>query len=127
MARFGPTRVAVDSLSSLERLGTSESYREFATRLTSFLKHEQIATLFTLASAGLPSQATASEAHITALADAIVLLRHVEVDSTMRRAVAVLKLRGSAHEDRIRSFAISGGGMQVGEPFTGVASVISSL
>lgn len=127
VARYGPTRVAVDSLSSLERLGTSESYREFATRLTSFLKHEQIATLITLASAGLPSQATVSEAHITALADAIVLLRHVEVDSTMRRAVAVLKLRGSAHEDRIRSFTIGGCGMQVGEPFTGVASVISSL
>jgi len=124
--QFRPARVAVDSLSALERLGTAESYREFVTRLTAFFKSEGIATLVTLASAGLPIPDSDTEAHIAALADAIVLLRHVEVDSAMRRAVLVLKMRGSAHDEQIRSFTITETGMQVGDPFAGVAGVLTA-
>lgn len=124
--KFRPARVVVDSLSALERLGTPESYREFVTRLTNFLKQEQIATLITLSSTGLPNHATDAESHIAALADAIVLLRLVEVEGSLRRVVMVLKMRGGAHEERIRSFTITGQGMRVGEPFTGTTGVFSA-
>ena len=124
--RFRPVRVAVDSVSGLERLGTDESFREFTTRLFAFLNGERIATLLTVVSAGVPVPESAAEAHIDALADVIVLLRRVEADSVMRRAILVLKLRGDAHEEQIRSFSINDRGLQIGEPLSGVTGVFSA-
>jgi circadian clock protein KaiC len=124
--RFRPTRLGLDSLTALERLGTGESFREFATRLASMLKQERISSLMTLASGGLPSDASQAETHIAGLSDAIILLRHVEVDSVMQRAIAVLKLRGAPHDDHIRSFTVGSAGMDIGEPFPGVAQMFPS-
>ena len=44
---FKPNRVAVDSLSALERVTTLRSFREFVIGLTSFIKQQEIAGLFT--------------------------------------------------------------------------------
>jgi KaiC/GvpD/RAD55 family RecA-like ATPase len=44
---FKPTRVAVDSLSALERGGSIKGFREFVIGLTSFLKHQEMTGLFT--------------------------------------------------------------------------------
>ncbi|MCU1431794.1 MAG: circadian clock protein KaiC, partial [Actinotalea sp.] len=119
---FRPARVAVDSISALERLGTGESYREFATRLTDFLKQEGISSIITLSSAGLPNDAAPAESHIAALTDAVILLRLAESGGELRRTVTVLKLRGSAHDQRIRSFTIAGDGMHVGGPYDGAGT-----
>jgi len=45
--QFNPTRVAVDSLSALERVATIKGFREFVISLTSFIKHQEVAGLFT--------------------------------------------------------------------------------
>ncbi len=44
---FRPSRVAVDSLSALERVATMRGFREFVISLTSFIKHQEISGLFT--------------------------------------------------------------------------------
>jgi circadian clock protein KaiC len=51
------------------------------------------------------------------MVDAVILLRYVEIDSEMQRAVAVLKTRGSNHDKSIRRFEIQQGGIRVHEPF----------
>ena len=43
----------------------------------------------------------------------------------MRRALTVLKMRGSSHDKEIREFTIDGHGMHVGEAFRNVAGIIS--
>ena len=125
--RFEPARLVVDSLSALERLGSPQSYREFVIGLTSFIKETGLASVVT-ASAGDPADAASvTQSHISGLIDAIVLLRYVELDSAIRRAVAVLKMRGSAHDPQIREFTIDGTGMTVGEPFSGRVGVLGRL
>jgi circadian clock protein KaiC len=44
---FKPNRVAIDSLSALERVSTIKGFREFVIGLTSFIKQNEIAGLFT--------------------------------------------------------------------------------
>ena len=44
---FKPNRVALDSLSALERIGTMKAFREFVIGFTSFIKQQEIAGLFT--------------------------------------------------------------------------------
>ena len=43
----------------------------------------------------------------------------------MRRGVAVLKMRGSAHDKEIREFTIDGTGVHVGLPFRDVHGILS--
>jgi circadian clock protein KaiC len=122
---FKPTRVAVDSLSALERISTLRTFREFVLALTSYLKDKQIAGLFTSTTPSLLGGSTVTEAHISSVTDSIILLRYVEVFGEMRRGIAVLKMRGSQHDRNIREYQIDSHGMHVGEPFRGISGILS--
>ena len=76
---FRPDRVAVDSLSALERVATVKSFREFVIGLTSFIKHREIAGLFTATTANLLGGSSVTETHISTITDSIILLRYVEM------------------------------------------------
>ncbi|HLH17000.1 MAG TPA: circadian clock protein KaiC [Bryobacteraceae bacterium] len=122
---FKPTRVAVDSLSALERISTLRTFREFVLALTSYLKDKQIAGVFTSTTPSLLGGSTVTEAHISSVTDSIILLRYVEVFGEMRRGITVLKMRGSQHDRNIREYVIDAHGMHVGEPFRGVSGILS--
>lgn len=122
---FQPTRVAVDSLSALERISTLRTFREFVLALTSYLKDKQIAGVFTSTTPSLLGGSTVTEAHISSVTDSIILLRYVEVFGEMRRGITVLKMRGSMHDRSIREYLIDSQGMHVGEPFRGVSGILS--
>jgi circadian clock protein KaiC len=72
---FRPNRVAVDSLSALERVSTIRGFREFVISLTSFIKHQEIAGLFTATTPSLMGGESVTETHISTLTDSIILLR----------------------------------------------------
>ena len=54
-----------------------------------------------------------------------MLLRYVEVQGEVKRGVAVLKMRGSAHDKRIHEFMIDSAGMHITGPFQGVAGILA--
>jgi circadian clock protein KaiC len=122
---FKPNRVAVDSLSALERVGTIKAFREFVIGLTSFIKHKEITGLFTATTASLMGGTSITEAHISTLTDSIILLRYVEMFGEMKRGMTVLKMRGSIHDKRIREFRIDGTGMHLGSPFRTVTGIMA--
>jgi circadian clock protein KaiC len=122
---FKPRRVALDSLSALERGGTIKAFREFLIGMTSFLKHKEITGLFTSTTASLMGGSSITEAHISTLTDSIILLRYVEMYGEMKRGLTVLKMRGSAHERAIREFTIDGDGMHIGRPFLNVSGILA--
>jgi circadian clock protein KaiC len=122
---FKPQRVAVDSLSALERVFTLKGYREFVISLTSRLKRDQMTGLFTSTTASLLGGGSVTEKHISTLTDSIILLRYVELEGQMRRSLTVLKMRGSAHDHDIRELTIDHRGMHIGEAFRGVMGILS--
>lgn len=122
---FRPNRVAVDSLSALERISTIKGFREFVISLTSFIKHEEIAGLFTATTPTLTGGASITETHISTITDTIILLRYVEMRGQMQRGMTVLKMRGSAHDRHIHEFHIDGKGMHIGEPFHTVSGILA--
>jgi len=122
---FKPTRVALDSLSALERGGTIKAFREFVIGMTSFLKHKEITGLFTSTTATLMGGSSITETHISTLTDSIILLRYVEMFGEMKRGLTVLKMRGSPHERAIREFTIEGNGMHIGRPFLHVTGILA--
>ncbi len=122
---FKPNRVAIDSLSALERVSTLRMFREFVISLTSFIKDRELAGLFTASTTSLLGGSSITEAHISTITDSIILLRYAEVHGEMRRGLTVLKMRGSAHDKNIREFSIDGKGMHIGKPFRDVSGILS--
>ncbi|MEO7712664.1 MAG: circadian clock protein KaiC [Gemmatimonadaceae bacterium] len=122
---FKPTRVAVDSLSALERVSSLRSFREFVISLTSYLKREETAGLFTSTTPSLLGGGSVTEKHISTLTDSIILLRYVESYGEMLRSIVLLKMRGSRHDSSIRRYTIDKGGMHIGEPFRDVVGILA--
>ena len=114
---YRPSRVAIDSMSALERVSDGQQFREFCIGLISFMKQHQVATLLTSTSPGLAGGQSVTDAHVSTLTDTIVLLRYVEKGGEVERALHVLKMRGSRHDTHVRRYAISDHGMGIGEPF----------
>lgn len=122
---FKPTRIAVDSLSALERVSTLKGYREFVIGITSFLKERQITGLFTSTTSNLMGGESITEQHISTITDSIILLRYVEMFGEMKRGLTVLKMRGSKHDMDIREFTIDEQGMHIGESFKNIIGILS--
>jgi circadian clock protein KaiC len=45
------------------------------------------------------------------------VLRYAELAGEVRRAITLLKMRGSVHDARVREFSIDGEGIHVGDAF----------
>src|SRR4051812_8492590 len=122
---FKPRRVALDSLTALERIGTVGAFREFVIGMTSFIKQQEITGLFTATTSSLMGGSSITEANISTLTDSIILLRYVEMFGDMKRGLTVLKMRGSVHDRGIREFTIDKAGMHLGRRFRNVTGILA--
>ena len=125
VTEFKPKRVALDSLSALERVGSIKAFREFVIGVTSFIKQQEITGLFTSTTASLMGGSSITETHISTLTDSIILLRYVEMFGEMKRGMTILKMRGSIHDKGIREFTIDKGGMHLGRRFKNVTGILA--
>jgi circadian clock protein KaiC len=112
---FAPDRVAIDSVTALERIATARSFREYLLGLSFHIRQSAVLGLVTSASEDLGS-AGHGGLHISTVSDAIVLLQYVGRGSTVGRAINVLKIRGSDHDKSIREYTVGADGMQIGDP-----------
>ena len=121
-----PRRVVVDSAAHFQRLTSDPvELREIYNTLVNGLKREGMTCLLLDETARLLGPQSQAMDSLPFLVDAILLMRYVEVASTMQRAIAILKMRGSAHAKEIRKFSIGPGGIQIGEPFSGQEGILS--
>lgn len=125
IAAFKPNRVVIDSMTALERIATDKAFREFIVGMTSYMKEQGLSCMLTSTTPGLMGGSSVTEAHISSITDTIILLRYVELFGEMRRGIAVLKMRGSAHEKNIREFNIDQTGIAIGRPFRNVVGILS--
>jgi len=65
------------------------------------------------------------EEDVAFVADSYLLLRYVEIESSIRKALLVLKLRGSDHAKDIRQFEITHAGIEVQSKFEGREGIMS--
>lgn len=122
---YRPTRVALDSLSALERIACTRGTHEFIVGLTAYLKQEEITGLMTTTTTSLLGGTSATGVEASTLIDMIILLRYIEVYGELRRGVTVLKIRGSDHDKTIREFVIGPHGVAVGAPFRTTSGILA--
>jgi circadian clock protein KaiC len=117
---FEPGRVAIDSLTALQRIATVRGFREYVLGLTFYIKLRSLLGLVTSSVANFLREEASNDLHVSTISDAITLLHYLPVAGEMRRGVQVLKLRGSDHDKAVREFTITDAGMQVHEPFSDI-------
>ena len=122
---FNPKRIAIDSLSALERVASDKAFREFVVGLSAYVRGRDCAVMLTSNSRMLGAELSTTDTHISTITDSIIVLRYVEVGGKLQRGIAVLKMRGSAHDTEIREYTISGDGMRIGRPFRNLSGILS--
>ena len=64
---------------------------------------------------------------VSAMAEVLILLRFVELQSRLFRLISVFKVRDGSFDPSIREFTITDEGIAVGKPFEGVEAVLSGM
>ena len=123
---IGAKRIVVDSLSHFERITRDPiQLRGVTYSFINALKREGLTSLLTRESPTLIGEGDLSEEDVAFIMDAVLMLRYVEIDSTVRKALLVLKVRGSEHAKDIRQFEITGSGFEVRSKFEGREGILS--
>jgi circadian clock protein KaiC len=122
---MGARRILVDSVSHFDQL--TEDPIELRAVVYSFvnaLKREGLTSVLTRESPVLLGGDEGENA-IAFVVDTYILLRYVELESAIRRALLVLKLRGSDHAKDIRQFEITNEGIEIMSKFEGQEGIMS--
>jgi circadian clock protein KaiC len=117
-------RFVLDSLSGIERIYQQDKFIEFVIGLNGFLKEHEVTSLLTNTSNTLLGSEAISESHLSTLTDNIVMLKYVEIEGDMKRAISLLKTRGSQHDKKLHEFMLEDKGIIVGEPFAGFTGIM---
>ncbi len=115
--RRGASRVVIDSLSGFElALAPTfrDDFREALSRMITVLSASGTTVLMTSELEDRYSDLRFSPYGTAFLTDAIIVQRYIEVDSRLRRVLAVVKVRASPHSDELREFVIDDSGIVIG-------------
>jgi circadian clock protein KaiC len=125
IAHFKPSRIAIDSLSALDRGVSNNSFRQFVIGVTGYAKQEEITGFFTNTTEQFMGSHSITDSHISTITDTILMLQYVEVRGQMSRAMNVFKMRGSWHDKAIREYTISENGPEIKDSFRNLERIIS--
>jgi circadian clock protein KaiC len=116
--RLNARRVVIDSLSGFElALAPTfrEDFRESLYRMVMVLTGMGITLMLTAELEDSYEDLRFSPHGTAFLTDTIIMQRYVELQGQLRRLMAVVKVRGSAHSKDLREFEITDEGIVVGE------------
>ena len=123
--QIGARRVVVDSISHFARLAQDPvELRSLEFNFINALKREKLTSILTRESPVLLGEAT-DDSNIGFVVDSYIVLRYVEIESAIRKALLVLKMRGSDHAKDIRQYDITKQGIDVQSKFEGQEGILS--
>ncbi|MDB4976340.1 MAG: Protein kinase [Myxococcaceae bacterium] len=120
VTELGARRLVIDSLNGVElALATTfrEDFRDSLYRLVNRLTGGGVSVLMTVEVTESFNEIKFSPHAISFLAQNIVFLRYVEIESQLRKMMAVVKMRRSHHSHELREYELTDRGMNMLGPF----------
>lgn len=124
------TRVVINSISGFELAlapTDKEDFREALYRLNSALTSQGITVVMTTEVPDIMGEIRFSPPGLSFIADNVILLRYAEIESELRKALMVVKMRTSDHDKELREYVITNRGIMVAEPFVRYSGVLSGM
>ena len=116
--KLGAKRVVIDSLSGFELAVAPtfrEDFRESLARMVTTLTSAGVTLLMTCELEDRYGDLRFSPYGTAFMTDSIIVQRYIEVESRLRRLMAVVKVRGSNHSHELREFTIDQSGIVIGD------------
>jgi circadian clock protein KaiC len=126
--RVKARRLVIDSLSGFElALAPTfrEDFRESLYRMVAVLTGMGITMMMTAELEDSYTDLRFSPHGTAFLTDAIIMQRYVELEGQLRRVMAVVKVRGSAHSKDLRAFEITEDGIVMGDALAGYEGLLT--
>ncbi len=122
----GARRILVDSLSHFERLTKDPvELRQTVYEFINGLKRLDLTAVLTRENVALLGETPGVEEDLAFVVDAYIILRYVELASAVRKALLILKQRGSNHAKDIRQYEITARGLEMRTKFEGQQGILS--
>ncbi len=122
---IGAKRLVIDSMTFFEFIGREE--KELRTDLAGLMNRLRMLDVTTVVVHEIPQimgpAVQISQWGLEFLVDAVILLRYVELEGELEKAINVLKFRGSDHDRRYRVLRLDDKGMHVGGEYAGVENI----
>ena len=119
---LGAQRVVIDSITGFEMALAPtfrEDFRESLYRLIGALTGLGVTVYSTAEIYENQSLARMTGYQISFLTDHIITQRYIEIDGSLRKALAIIKMRGSDHSTEFRAYDITSNGVMLREPLRG--------
>ncbi len=122
----GCKRVLVDSASGIRQcIQNPINFRQYILSLINLFKDYGVTSIFLDESTIVTSPQPATM-DLSYIMDTIIYLRHVEIESEIRKSILILKMQGSKYDREIREYTISEGGLlEIKEAFKGQENITS--
>jgi circadian clock protein KaiC len=121
-----PRRIVIDSMSHLAIYTDDKELRKEAYRIMMYLKTKKLSSILIWETPQMMGPSVAlTEVGLSFLVDCVILLRLVEIESSIHKALAILKMRGSDHDKSLVEYTISSQGILMADKFSGYEGVIT--
>lgn len=129
--RLGARRLFIDGVGGFRRTVTStERLDLFLIALFTALQEREVTTICSVEMPNLFSPTVELPAVLdgaAALADNLIFLRYVELESQLYRLLSVMKMRESGYDSAIREFRITDQGMDVAATFASAQAILTGI
>lgn len=116
--KSGAKVVVIDSISAFEAtIPDLAKYQNYLWAINDYFKRSGVTVIMTAEVRGPFEAFEVSTRGVSFVADNIVFLRYIGVDGEIKRAIGILKMRGSRHDKYLRDFVIDPPCIAVGSPF----------
>ena len=122
---IGAQRIVIDSISELQRADDSGRFADYLWALVHAIRRDGATAILTSETSAFFGPAFELAHGLSYIADNILLLRYTELESEIRRALVIVKMRDSDHTKSLVEFEITDRGAMVKGKFAGIAGVLS--
>ncbi|MGH7103346.1 MAG: circadian clock protein KaiC [Acetobacteraceae bacterium] len=124
VTRFDPSLVVLDPVSAFLESGDRMEIQSMLLRVVDFLKGRGATAVFTHLMHGQDGRVQ-TDAGLSSLMDAWILLLNREVNGEFNRELYLLKARGLWHSNQVREFIMSDEGINLTAPYLGESGALT--
>ena len=128
--RVGATRVVIDSLSGFEIALAPTfrvDFRESLYRLVGALTVTGVTVMMTAEVIAAFPDGTFTTERVSFVTDDILVQRYVEIAGHLKKVLAVVKMRGSAHATDFREYSLTATGAVIGDSLSGYHGISTGV